>query len=233
MTVSIYMLNGGGGSGQDNDTMLIKGDGWVASETINTITVGGMTTSFRVPTCDGNGRFGPLLVIITQPITTTGYKDVIVTCSTTSATTFTGYWYVSEGCGFNDIYRRGDIDPEEYTEDLLLRTIEEARFQFNGMVRGFLSSASFPFTLGNYPPVVIQLIADIAIALIYERKGTSKEYKDMSQNIRKGVDERIMKIRRRQEKLYLPDSTVVACSELYKKTDADYGDFSEVINVDD
>jgi hypothetical protein len=233
LAAGIEILNGAGGNGNDNDTMLLNGSGWASGETISTITVDGKTTTFKATTVDSNGRFNKLMVIITQPITSIGWKDVIVTGSSTGATTFTDYWYVSEGCGFNDIYRRGEIDPEEYNEDLLIRTIEEARFYFNGRMRGSLSTDDFPFTLGDYPPTVIQIITDICVALIYQRKGTSKDYKDMAQPIWDAVNNKIDMIRRRKIMLYYSDGTLVANVDKFQKTDPDYRSFGDVITVDD
>ena len=203
---------GGGGSGNPDDYMFINGSGWTAAETVaaNSITVGGSATTHPAITVDSNGKFTnePLYIKITEAITSAGYKDIIVTGSVSGAKTFSNYWYVTAGCGINDIFRVGDFDKQMASAFELEPFIDEARECYNGYMEGWLSTTYFPHTVGNYPKPVASVIACLAVSEFWKGRGGAKEYMERSKMFYDRAMKKLMMIKGRKIKLYDPATGV-------------------------
>ena len=232
----IDLINGNGGNGNPGDSFYVRGTGFTAAATIaaNSITVGGGATGHAATVIDANGEFGPLYVKITSAITTEGFYNIVVTTSA-GATTFSSYWEVIAGCGFCDIYRRGDIDKNEFKTDMMREYIPEALAEFEGEMKGFLDETDFPFDVGAYPKVAIGLIADLTVAIFYERRGMSKDYIDKANSIRKDVMNKFDRIKTRRLRLKFPDGTWCGVIPHYNVKNTNTNDFHNVtaVNEDD
>jgi hypothetical protein len=230
----IVLINGGGGNGNPGDSFFMRGTGFTPAATIaaNSTTVGGGATGHAAIVVDSNGEFGPVYVTITSAITTAGFYNIIVTTNG-GAATFASYWEVIEGCGFNDIYRRGDIDKNEAKPDVMREYIPEALAEFEGEMKGFLDDSDFPFTVGAYPKVAVGLIADLAVALFYERRGMSKDYIDKANSIRKEVMTKLDRIKTRKLRLKFPDGTWCGVIPHYSVKNTNTNDFHNVTEVNE
>lgn len=232
----ITFETGEGGNGNPLDKMFIKGQDWDEGETIaaDSITVAGQATTHKAVTVDSNEEFGPLLVTITDAITTVGEKDIIVEGSATGITTFADYWMVSQGAGLNDMYKFADLRNEELDKDVMLMAIVSALSEYYGEVYSFISLTNDVHTVGAYPEVSRTIISLMAAAILYTSYTGTDDGMKKAEGYRKEADRLIEKIQLRQTYLQNPDGTYVAFrdssqQELVNKT----GSFGVVDSYDE
>lgn len=207
----------------------------MATETIaaNSITVDGNATTHAGVTVDSNQEFGPLLVTITAAITTTGEKDIVITGSTSGIQTFTDYWQVSPGAGLNDLFKFADIRNAEIQKATMLMAIETALADYNGRMRGIISTDDLPHTQGNFPEVARKIVSYMAAAILYESFTGTDDGMEKAEKWMKKAEADIEMLRRGKKKMQNPDLTWVAFVKRWDYRDVAKNDFELVTEYND